>query len=80
MIFVGMWACQYRELRPIAFGGSGAGSSSNDQRSSARQTPMADVEMGDLAGFALGKGRGRNRDGGGEYEVVADKEPLEGPG
>lgn len=79
MIFVGMWACQYRELRPIAFGGSGAGSSAGNQRSNARGASATDPEMGDVAGFALGKGRGRNRDGGGEYEMVAVKEPLEEP-
>ncbi|KAI1909688.1 hypothetical protein LOZ12_000707 [Ophidiomyces ophidiicola] len=76
MIFGGMWACQYRELRPIAFGGS-----PSNHRGTNRSTADAVVRDDDveLAGFAQGTGRGRDRGGGGEYEIVAAKERSEEP-
>ncbi|EEP82005.1 predicted protein [Uncinocarpus reesii 1704] len=70
MIFVGMWACQYRELRPIAFGGS----STNQRRDNRTAADVgAEEENVDSAGFS------RGRDGGGEYEMVSVKERPEGP-
>ncbi|EER23223.1 hypothetical protein D8B26_001305 [Coccidioides posadasii str. Silveira] len=76
MTFVGMWACQYRELRPIAFGGV-----SSNRRATARTIPdaHADNEDPEAAGFSRGRSRGHDRDGGGEYEMVSVKEPPEEP-
>lgn len=72
MTFLGMWACQWRELRPINFGGGGGLSRS------ARQGDGAAEAQGDEgAGYGRGRGRGRGRDGAGEYEMV---EMAEGEG
>lgn len=62
MTFVGIWACQYRELRPISFGGI-AGSGNTSQPSGSSSQPPAEESS---------RGRGRARDlgsGGGEYEL-----------
>lgn len=84
MTFGGIWACQWRELRPIVFGG-GAGTS-NLQSGSQRQIdhdvvgsgPSNSTEGGffqQSLGPSRGRGRGRNfHDGGGEYEMVRMKE------
>jgi hypothetical protein len=62
MTFLGIWACRYRELRPISFGGGAARTAQQGQ---------ATVEgVDEEAGFAVGRGRGRGRDGAGEYEMV----------
>ena len=55
MTSVGVWACQWRELKPINFG----------SKTAAKQ-PVAD----EGAGESRGRGRGRGRDGAGEYEMV----------
>ncbi|KAH6637797.1 integral membrane protein S linking to the trans Golgi network-domain-containing protein [Boeremia exigua] len=55
MTSLGVWACQWRELRPINFG-----------TKSTKSTKPAD----DSAGEVRGSGRGRGRDGGGEYEMA----------
>jgi hypothetical protein len=79
MIFLGVWACQWRELKPISFGGGG--SSNNNQVGSSDQAlngggDNEENNGDDLAGFSRGRGRGRNRDGG-EYEMVGMKEVAE---
>jgi hypothetical protein len=56
MTSLGVWACQWRELRPINFG----------SKSATTQQPAAD----DGVGESRGRGRGRGRDGAGEYEMV----------
>jgi hypothetical protein len=56
MVSVGTWACQWRELKPINFGGKAA----------AQPQPAAD----DGVGESRGRGRGRGRDGAGEYEMA----------
>jgi ABC-type nickel/cobalt efflux system permease component RcnA len=56
MTSVGVWACQWRELKPINFGGKPA----------AKQPAIED----DGVGESRGRGRGRGRDGGGEYEMA----------
>ncbi|KAF1843901.1 uncharacterized protein K460DRAFT_288484 [Cucurbitaria berberidis CBS 394.84] len=56
MTSLGVWACQWRELRPIDFG----------SKPTARNQPAAD----EGAGESRGRGRGRGRDGAGEYEMV----------
>ena len=72
MTALAMYACQWRELRPITFGGSaaataGTGTGNETGGSSAAPTEeVGDEEMG------YGRrGRGRGRDGAGEYEMVA---------
>jgi len=61
MTFLGMWACRWRELKPIAFGGKGK----------ARAVTSTDGQGGeDGVGFDTGAGRGRGRDGAGVYEMV----------
>ncbi|CAI7609198.1 unnamed protein product [Penicillium pancosmium] len=61
MIFVGMWACQHRELRPITFtgleGSSQAGSSSQQTGGDGQQES------------SFGRGRGRERSLQNEYEM-----------
>lgn len=81
MISLGIWACQWRELKPISFGGLGGssttGNSANNQSSSQHGQQNGSAESGDdsqPAGFSRGRGRGRNlRDGAGEYEMVPMK-------
>lgn len=63
MTFLGVWACQWRELKPISFGGK--------PKQSAANTDPAAVEEG--AGFAR-EGRGAGNDGAGAYEMVAMSE------
>lgn len=68
MTSLGVWSCQWRELRPISFGGT----------SNAQSNPSGDIagpsEGGDEEqGFGFGRGRGRGRDGAGEYEMVTMK-------
>ncbi|OCL08428.1 hypothetical protein AOQ84DRAFT_340375 [Glonium stellatum] len=66
MTFLGMWACQWRELRPINFGGGGGPSRSARQGDRAAEAVQGD----ESAGYGRGRGRGRGRDGAGEYEMV----------
>ncbi|KAL2014081.1 hypothetical protein VTN00DRAFT_1606 [Thermoascus crustaceus] len=83
MTFLGIWACQWRELQPISFGlggSSAAGAGSNaagESSQSQQQQGQGDGNAEDgLAGFpSRGRGRTRNlRDSGGEYEMVRMKE------
>ncbi|KAK2626209.1 hypothetical protein QTJ16_004471 [Diplocarpon rosae] len=67
MTALGLWACQWRELRPINFGGPAV-----------QATNGIPAEEGDTAGeeeqeYARGRGRGRGRDGAGVYEMVGMK-------
>jgi hypothetical protein len=56
MTFLGMWACQRRELEPISFGGLGGGSSSS-QAGSSSQPSAGDGQQES----SFGRGRGRER-------------------
>ncbi|KAF2641405.1 hypothetical protein P280DRAFT_425891 [Massarina eburnea CBS 473.64] len=58
MTSLGVWACQWRELRPINFG----------TKTTARQ-PSGSAGA-DGADESRGRGRGRGREGAGEYEMV----------
>lgn len=72
MTSLGVWSCQYRELRPINFGGSStqAGSSTGHTEEAPLQSEDGqDVEQG----YGRGRGRGRGRDGAGNYEMVGLK-------
>ncbi|TID14028.1 Integral membrane protein SYS1-related protein [Venturia nashicola] len=66
MTGVGVWACQWRELKPINFGGHGrstAGPSSS-------QVAENSTEEEEGVEYTRGRGRGRGRDGAGNYEMV----------
>lgn len=83
-VALGIWGCQYRELRPVFFGGhgggGGSGSNNNDTANGSAagggaaggSNTVADgAPAGDeTQGFSRGRGRGRGRDGAGEYEMV----------
>ena len=70
MTSLGIWACQWRELKPMAFGGRGK----------AQKPPVTNGgPKDDGEGFAVeGSGRGGGRDGAGTYEMVgmAPREPV----
>ena len=65
MVGGGVWACRWRELRPIAFGGGAAAAAKGKGKG-------RDGDEG--VGYLVGKGKGRGRDGGGEYEMVGIKD------
>ncbi|KAK3677349.1 hypothetical protein LTR78_002887 [Recurvomyces mirabilis] len=69
MTSVGIWACQWRELQPMAFGGK---SSKGKQRAEAANGhAVGPAEVADEeAGYEMGGGRGGGRDGAGTYEMV----------
>ncbi|KAI0127997.1 integral membrane protein [Xylariales sp. AK1849] len=76
-VSLGMWGCQWRELRPITFGGGGR---SNNEQGAAPQNDHAEEGSGagdEEMGFSRGRGRGRGRDGVGDYEMVGIR-PNEG--
>ncbi|KAA8646086.1 hypothetical protein EYZ11_003745 [Aspergillus tanneri] len=68
MIFLGMWACQWRELRPISFGGIGG-------KSSDRQQPRgsSETQAGENGQLSRGRDRERSQDGSNEYEMAEMK-------
>ena len=61
MTSLGVWACQWRELRPINFG----------SKSTARPKANPPDEG---VGESRGRGRGRGEDGAGAYEMVGMKD------
>ncbi|PYH89238.1 hypothetical protein BO71DRAFT_390024 [Aspergillus ellipticus CBS 707.79] len=72
MTFLGIWACRWRELQPISFGGiapsssSGAGAGAGGS-GSGQQESQADVSFS----LSTGRGRGRNmKESGDEYEMA----------
>ena len=85
MTFLGMWACQWRELQPISFGGTSSSSAAQQQQQPPQQgsssDPLLQGQNGgggggddDLSSFSRGRGRGgrgglRGDGGGGEYEM-----------
>lgn len=81
-VSLGVWGCQYRELRPVFFGGGGigggsSGASNNNNNNNANGSAAGGGEGSSQAadgdeeqGFSRGRGRGRGRDGAGEYEMV----------
>lgn len=70
MTFLGVWVCQYRELKPISFGGHRV-TPAGAQANGANTTPESLIANGDEErGFGRGRGRGRGKDGAGEYEMV----------
>ncbi|TKA60628.1 hypothetical protein B0A55_10589 [Friedmanniomyces simplex] len=76
MTSVGIWACQWRELRPMAFGGK---SSKGQQAGAVNGHAIEPSALEEGEGYAAGSaGRGRGRDGAGSYEMVgmAPREPA----
>ncbi|KAJ5574138.1 uncharacterized protein N7459_008565 [Penicillium hispanicum] len=69
MTFVGMWACQHRELKPISFGGLGGSSQTGSSQQSAEDGQPES---------SFGRGRGRDRSvQRGEYELDDMKATVE---
>lgn len=75
MTSLGMWACQWRELRPITFGGSSAAqpTAQSGDAMEASASHGGDEEQG----YGRGRGRGRGRDGAGDYEMAPMKGEAE---
>lgn len=73
MVSLGIWACRWRELQPMSFGGKGKARAEPTQSKEAQSGAGDDGE-----GYDMGTGRGRGRDGAGSYEMVgmAPKEPA----
>ena len=67
MVALGIWACQWRELKPMAFGGASKGKQKATD-------PASGADDGE--GHIMGGG-GRGRDGGGAYEMVQMGGPRE---
>lgn len=67
MVSLGMWACQWRELQPMAFGGKA-------------KSPAKAAAGDDGEGYEMGTLRGAGSDGAGSYENVgaeaSRKEPA----
>ncbi|QIX00992.1 hypothetical protein AMS68_006509 [Peltaster fructicola] len=61
MISLGTWACQWRELQPMSFGGHAKQSNGHIDEPPARASEE---------GYEMGPRRGADRDGGGEYQMV----------
>jgi len=85
MMFLGIWACQRRELQPLSFGGGGNNAAANDRAKGGarierpKETPGLPPEGGmDLNGPRRGSGlggwlerlRGGGEDGKGTYEMA----------
>lgn len=69
MISLGVWACRYRELRPISFGvGGGEGAKVEGGKVGSEGEVDENVRGG--------RGRGRNRDEGPSYEMAGIKEAV----
>lgn len=68
MVFLGMWSCQWRELRPVYFGGKDVGLESQ----TIGGPGDAESAHGGIA-FDPSRGRSRTRrgDGAGDYEMVS---------
>lgn len=92
MTSLGVWACQWRELQPLSFGGINR-RTTGEQEVSGLNHPQAEIDMGE--GLADGRTRrsnivhGRDRgaarsgvgnDGRGEYELMGMKPRDEGGG
>jgi protein SYS1 len=67
MTSLGVWSCQWRELRPINFGSGGG----------ANAAAAAEGGSTGEAESVGGSNRGGGRDGAGEYELVAMKESVD---
>ena len=68
MVSLGMWACQWRELRPISFGDTSVTRANLDTQ----QAPDADEDL--TVHAPSGRDRGRKRDDSSGYEMVGIKD------
>ncbi|KAI0122695.1 integral membrane protein S linking to the trans Golgi network-domain-containing protein [Daldinia grandis] len=66
----GTYGCQWRELRPISFGGNAKNNNTGGGAAATAQNGAAGNQGDEEMGFSRGRGRGRGRDGTGEYEMV----------
>lgn len=74
MTTLGVWSCQWRELRPINFGSSSASTAqASGQVGTEGRLDGGGDEGGDEEQGYGRRGRGRGRDGTGEYEMVPMK-------
>jgi hypothetical protein len=80
MTSLGVWTCQWRELRPINFGGSSSNTGSSVLQAGGEQNGegLRDEVGGDEEQGYGRRGRGRGRDGAGEYEMVTMNAGSEG--
>ena len=69
MVFLGIWACRYRELRPISFGAK-SGTMDGNKSTPSQNGSVEELGEGHVRG---GRGRGRMKDEGPAYEMVAMK-------
>ncbi|OTB01984.1 hypothetical protein M426DRAFT_208531 [Hypoxylon sp. CI-4A] len=70
----GSYGCQWRELRPISFGGHAKNTNNAEGSAGATAENGSAGQQGDEEmGLSRGRGRGRGRDGAGEYEMVGMK-------
>lgn len=69
MTSLGIWACRWRELKPIVFGGASAPGSAPERYPSRLAATDADEEEGGW--ISKGNVRGKGRDGRGEFEMVS---------
>lgn len=72
MTALGVWSCQYRELRPISFGGKARATPGGNTAEDATES-----QNNEETGYSAGRGRGRGRDGAGEYEMVGMSDTTE---
>lgn len=72
-VCLGVWGSQYRELRPVFFGGGRAGANTRQGSSPSQSRAQVEGEEEDDQDFPRGRGRGRGRDGAGNYEMVSMK-------
>lgn len=70
---LGVWGSQYRELRPMFFGGGRTTTNAHDGAGPSQNGGPAEGAGDEEEGFSRGRGRGRGRDGAGEYEMVRMK-------
>lgn len=66
MTSLGMWACQWRELQPMVFGGNKAKTPAEE----AGNAPETSRLMGESGGSDTATGNGRRADGSDTYEMV----------
>jgi hypothetical protein len=72
MTSLGIYACQWRELRPMSFG------KQKDTGSQPSEGDRDEDEVAESAGIGRGRARDTRNDGGREYEMVSMKDETEG--
>lgn len=77
-VALGIWGCQYRELRPVFFGGGGGGSSgqSNNNNNSSSSNHNQNYANGSAGGG--GNGEGSSGGGGGAADGIPPGDEEQG--